>query len=84
MDYVSGKFKFVELEKSELLEENIVDKKVSRIIATVMLFLAVAFLWYALNHPEGAFPWSNTITFALYRLYIIAMIILYIAPFKKS
>lgn len=59
-------------------------KKVSRIIAIVMLILAVAFLWYAVNHPEGTFPWSNTLTFILYGVYIIVMIVLFIAPFKKK
>jgi transposase-like protein len=59
-------------------------KKVSRIIATAMLILAVAFLGYALNHPEGAFPWSNTVTFILYGVYVAVMVILFIAPFKKK
>ena len=62
----------------------IMAKKLSRIIATIMLVLAVVFWWYALNHPEGSFPWSNTVTFSLYGVYIVAMIILYIAPFKKK
>lgn len=52
-------------------------KKVSRIIAIVMLILAVVFLWYAVNHPEGTFPWSNTLTFILYGVYIIVMIVLF-------
>ena len=58
-------------------------KKTSRITASVMLIVAVGFLWYAFQHPEGAWPWSNTVTFTLYRVYVVAMIILFIAPFKK-
>jgi ABC-type transport system involved in cytochrome c biogenesis permease subunit len=59
-------------------------KKVSRIIATAMLILAAAFLGYALNHPEGAFPWSNTVTFILYGVYIAVMVILFIVPLRKK
>ncbi|MDE7244931.1 MAG: hypothetical protein K2O18_13295 [Oscillospiraceae bacterium] len=59
-------------------------KKVSRITAVIMLLVAVGFICYAFQHPEGAWPWSNTITFALYRMYIIVMILLFIAPFKNK
>ncbi|MDD3241042.1 MAG: hypothetical protein PHW47_13400 [Lachnospira sp.] len=59
-------------------------KRVSRVIATVMLVISVIFLWYALNHPEGSFPWSNTVTFILYGVYVLIMIFLFIAPFKKK
>jgi ABC-type transport system involved in cytochrome c biogenesis permease subunit len=59
-------------------------KKISRIAAAAMLLLAAAFLCFAFNHPEASFPWSNTITFILYAVYAIAVIILFIAPFKKK
>jgi type IV secretory pathway VirB2 component (pilin) len=59
-------------------------KKLSRIIAAAMLFLAAAFLCYALNHPEASFPWSNTITFILYGVYAATVAVLFIAPFKKK
>lgn len=59
-------------------------KKVSRSIAAVMFLLAAAFVWYALHHPEGSFPWSNTVTFVLYGVYLAAMILLCAAPFKKK
>lgn len=59
-------------------------KKTSRIIAAVMLLVAIAFLSYAFNHPEGSWPWSNTVSFTIYAVYLIAMVILFIAPFKKK
>lgn len=49
-----------------------------------MLIVALSFLWYALNHPEGAFPWSNAVTFSLYGIYLIAMLFFFIAPFRKK
>lgn len=57
-------------------------KKTSRIIAGVMLLLAVIFAAYALFHPEAGFPWSNTITYGLYAVYTAVMIVLFIAPGK--
>lgn len=60
------------------------NKKLSRIIGTLMLILAIAFLMFAFSHPEMSFPWSNTITYLLYGVYFIAMVVMLIAPFKKN
>lgn len=59
-------------------------KKHSRIIAVIMLVIAVIFIGIALNNPQASFPWSNTITYILYGIYIIVMIVLFVAPFNKS
>ena len=59
-------------------------KKISRIIATVMLVIAVGFVGYALSHPEASFPWSSVITLGIYIVYLIAMIIMFVAPFKEQ
>lgn len=59
-------------------------KKLSRIIAALMLVLAIAFAAYVLNHPETGFPWNNSITYALYIAWLVIMIVLFIAPFKKN
>lgn len=59
-------------------------KKISRIIATAMLVIAVGFAGYALSHPEASFPWSNAITLGVLIVYLIAMIIMFVAPFKKQ
>lgn len=59
-------------------------KKISRIISAVMLAAAVLFFLYALNHPEGSFPWGNEITYILYGIYLIVMIVLAIVPFGRK
>ena len=58
-------------------------KNVSRIIVLVMAIIAIAFVVFALNHPEMSFPWSNTVTWILYCLYTIVMVVLLITPTKK-
>ena len=59
------------------------NKKISRIIGLVMMVAAIAFVVFALNHPEMSFPWSNTITWSIYGVYMLAAVILLIAPWKK-
>ena len=55
-------------------------KKNSRIIALVMLVVVVAFILCAMRHPEMSFPWSNTITYLLYVIYFVIMVIFFVAP----
>lgn len=59
-------------------------KKLSRGIAGLMLILAAVFFCYALQHPEGAFPWSNTVTLTIYLVYFVVMVVLFIAPFPQK
>lgn len=47
-------------------------------ISIVMLIITIGFLWYALNHPEGGFPWSNSVTYVIYSFYIFIMIACFI------
>ena len=56
-------------------------KKKSRIVAAIMLIIAVIFIVFALNHPEQSFPWDNSITFGIYVIYLAIMVVLFIAPF---
>ena len=58
-------------------------KKTSRIIGLIMLIVAIAFVFFALKHPEASSPWSNTVTYAIYAVYLIVVAILLVAPFKK-
>lgn len=60
------------------------NKKVSRCIALVMLIVFLLFLVFALTHPEASFPWENTISYTLYGVYLVLMIVLFIAPFKNK
>ena len=60
------------------------DRKMFRSIAWVMLIAAVIFLVYAVTHPTASFSWSNTITYALYAVYILVMLVLFVASRKKG
>ena len=59
-------------------------KNVSKIIGLAMVAIAIAFVIFALNHPEMSFPWNNTTTRVLYGLYAIVTAVLLIAPAKKK
>ena len=59
-------------------------KNTSRIVGLIMLIIAVAFIIFALNHPEMSFPWNNTITWFLYSLYFLVTVVLLIAPKMKK
>ena len=59
-------------------------KSASRIVGLVMLIISVAFIMFAVNHPEMSFPWNNTITWLLYGLYVLVTVVLLIAPKMKK
>lgn len=59
-------------------------KRGSRIIACIMLVIGVIFFIIALNNPQFSWPWSNTISNCVYVVYLIVMVILFIAPFEKK
>ena len=59
-------------------------KSISRIIGVIMLIVAIAFIMFALNHPEKSFPWNNTITWLLYGVYFLVTVVLLIAPKMKK
>ena len=60
------------------------NKKFSRIIGAVMVLFAIGFVAFAVTHPEISFPWSNTVTYALYGLYTVVTVVLLIAPIKNK
>ena len=70
--------------KSEFDEVIYMKKNTSRIIGLIMLIIAVAFILFALNHPEMSFPWNNTITWLLYGLYFLVTVVLLITPKMKK
>ena len=55
-----------------------------RIIAWIMLLVAVGFLCYAFQHPEGGWPWSNTVSYTLYTVYLLLMLFFFVAPFRAD
>lgn len=59
-------------------------KKTSRKLGLLLLVLAVCFVVYALEHPAGSFPWSNSVTYTIYLGYILLTVVLLWAPFGKK
>ncbi len=59
-------------------------KKTSWTIGLIMLIAAIAFVIFALTHPTASFPWSNTITYILYIVYFIGVVVFLIFPFRKK
>ena len=59
-------------------------KRISRILGLIMLIIAIAFIVFALNHPEKSFPWNNTITWLLYGIYFLVTVVPLIAPKMKK
>ena len=59
-------------------------KKIARIIGVVMLVIAIVFVAFALGHPEMGFPWCNSITYIIYGVYLIVMLIMFFAPFPNE
>lgn len=43
-------------------------------IGLAMLMIGIIFIFYALNHPEASFPWSNNITYIIYMVYLILIL----------
>ena len=46
------------------------NKMVSRIIGSTMMFGAVGFLVFALTHPEASLPYDIKTTYAIYATYL--------------
>ena len=59
-------------------------KKTLRIVGILMAVIAIALIAFAITHPEMSFPWSNTVTYALYCLYTVVTVVLLIAPIKNK
>ncbi len=48
------------------------------LIGITMLIIMIVFIAYALQHPEGSFPFDLSITYMLYLIYFIAMIAMFV------
>lgn len=60
------------------------NKTISRMLAMVMLVIAIIFFAFAITHPMLSFPWSNKITYTIYAVYTLIMIILFITLWRKK
>lgn len=52
--------------------------KLNRSIAAIIFFM------FVITHSTASFPWNNTITYFSYAVYIVAMVLLFIASLKKG
>ena len=59
-------------------------KRACRKLGLLLLVLAVCFVVDALGHPTGSFPWSNSVTYGVYLVYILVTAVLLWAPFGKK
>lgn len=46
-------------------------------IGCLMVVVAIGFLIFALNHPEMSFPWSNSITYEIYAVYLVITVFMF-------
>ena len=59
-------------------------KKQFFIPACVLTFAALAFVLYALGHPELSFPWNAQMTHILYGVYVDRVVLLFVLAFWKK
>lgn len=59
-------------------------KRACRKLGLLLLVLAVCFVVYALGHPTGSFPWSNSVTYGIYLGYLLVTAAFLWAPFGKK
>lgn len=52
--------------------------KILKYSGLIMVIIAIIFILIAFKHPEFAWPWSNTVTYVIYGLYLIIMSIMFI------
>lgn len=60
------------------------NRKKIRVIAVIMLLLAIVFLIYALHHPEASFSLDVNVTHTIYGVYILGAVVLLIVSFVKK
>ena len=53
-------------------------------VGIAMLLIAISFVVYALNNPQASFPWSNSITFAIYAIYAVIMIVSFVMFLRRK
>ena len=59
-------------------------KKIFFIPVCLLVVAAIAFVAYALGHPELSFPWSTQTTHILYGLYVDVVVLLFVLAFWKK
>lgn len=59
-------------------------KRILKIVACTMLMIGVIFFIVALNNPQLSWPWNNAITYSIYAVYLIVMVVLFVVAFRKK
>lgn len=54
------------------------------LVGCAMIFIAIMFFLYALQHPEKSFPWGNSVTYVLYFVYLLSTICMFILSIKNK
>ncbi len=60
------------------------NKKVLRIISIFMFIGFIVFFIFAINNPQLSFPWSNTVSYTIYGVYLLTALILFIFSYMKK
>lgn len=60
----------------------LLNRRLSRIFGFLLCILAIAFVLYALRHPEASFPFPLPSVYAVYGIYAAITLFLLVAPFK--
>ena len=56
-------------------------KTVCRLVGAAMLLFAALFIVFAFQNPQASFPWSNEVTYGIYFVYLVVMVLLLASPF---
>lgn len=51
---------------------------------SVLIVIAIAFILYAVNNPQASFPWSNSVTYAIYIAYALLTGLVWRMAFKHK
>lgn len=54
------------------------------VVGMLMMVFAIAFVFFALNHPEMSFLWSNKIIYSVYTAYFFIAVVMFILYMKKK
>jgi len=54
------------------------------IIGTIMVIVAISFVFFAFNNPQASLPWSNSITYGIYIIYVIVTIFFILKGLQKK
>jgi len=57
-------------------------KSVFAVACIIMIIIAVCFVAFALGHPEMSWPWPNSVTYVLYTVYAVVVVVFFVLAKK--